>query len=104
MSGNDLTQIILALIGLAGALISAFLVPLIRSKTTKEERDFAEKVIREAVRAAEQIFNFGGQGEKKYAFVVEYVTSNYKLKLSAEELEVIIEAAVNELKENKEKI
>ena len=75
-----------------------------RALPTKEEREFAEKVIREAVRAAEQIFNLGGQGEKKYAFVIEYITTNYKLKLSAEEIEVIIEAAVNELKSNKEKI
>lgn len=98
MTNSDITQIILALIGLVGALISAFLVPYIKAKTTKEQRDFAEKVIKEAVRAAEQIFDLGGQGIEKYDFVVKYIKAEFNLKLSEKELKVLIEAAVNEIK------
>lgn len=104
MTSSDITQIILTLIGLAGALISAFLVPYIKVKTTKEQRDFAKKVVKEAVRAAEQIFDLGGQGIEKYDFVAKYIKAEFNLKLSEKELKVLIEAAVNEVKGNKEKI
>lgn len=104
MTPEQITQIILAVISIIGTLIGAFLVPLIRTKTTKEQREFAEKVIREAVRAAEQIFNLQGQGTEKYDFVIKYIKAEFKLSLSEKEIKVLIEAAVNELNENKEKI
>lgn len=104
MTPEQITQIILAVISIIGTLIGAFLVPLIRTKTTKEQREFAEKVIREAVRAAEQIFNLQGQGIEKYDFVIKYIKAEFKLSLSEKEIKVLIEAAVNELNENKEKI
>lgn len=104
MTPEQITQIILAVISIIGTLIGAFLVPLIRTKTTKEQREFAEKVVREAVRAAEQIFNLQGQGIEKYDFVIKYIKAEFKLSLSEKEIKVLIEAAVNELNENKEKI
>lgn len=104
MTPEQITQIILAVISIIGTLIGAFLVPLIRTKTTKGQREFAEKVVGEAVRAAEQIFNLQGQGIEKYDFVIEYIRAEFKLNLSEKEVKVLIEAAVNELKENKKKI
>ena len=104
MTPEQITQIILAVISIIGTLIGVFLVPLIRTKTTKEQREFAEKVIGEAVRAAEQIFNLQGQGIEKYDFVIKYIKAEFKLNLSEKEMKVLIEAVVNELKENKEKI
>lgn len=102
MNTELMVQIILGVISIVGALIGAYLVPFIKVKTTKEQRVFAEKVIREAVRAAEQIFDLQGQGIEKYSFVIDYIKEEFNLKLSDSEIRVIIEAAVNELKDNRE--
>lgn len=102
MTNDQIVQIILALIGLAGTLITVFLVPLIKSKTTTEQREFAALVVTEAVKAAEQIFNASGLGIDKYDFVVKYVKAEFNLKLTEKELKVLIEAAVQELKRPKE--
>lgn len=102
MTSDQIVQIILALIGLAGTLITVFLVPLIKSKTTTEQREFAALVVAEAVKAAEQIFNASGMGIDKYDFVVKYIKAEFNLKLTEKELKVLIEAAVQELKRPKE--
>lgn len=104
MTNDQIVQIILALISLVGTLIGVFLVPLLRSKTTREQREFAALVVREAVKAAEQIFNLSGQGIEKYDFVVKYIKSEFDLKLTEKELKVLIEAAVRELKQPQEVI
>lgn len=102
MTSDQIVQIILALIGLAGTLITVFLVPLIKSKTTTEQREFTALVVTEAVKAAEQIFNASGLGIDKYDFVVKYIKTEFNLKLTEKELKVLIEAAVQELKRPKE--
>jgi ribosome-interacting GTPase 1 len=49
------------------------------------------------VRAAEQIFFGAGKGEEKKKYVLEYLEKR-GIKLTKEDLEVMIEAAVKELK------
>lgn len=65
----DLTPILQAVIALAAALITAFVIPWIRSKTTVEQRELLLSVISSLVYAAEQIYG-AGNGEKKLAYVI----------------------------------
>lgn len=53
----DITEIILAFISIIIALISAFIIPWIRSKFSKEKIKLFEDFVSLAVRAAEQIFS-----------------------------------------------
>lgn len=92
----NLTEIIVALIGLLGLIITGVLVPYIRSKTTAEQRDNIYTVVSLAVQAAEQIFFKPGEGEKKKQFVIDYLSSR-GIKLTLEDLNILIEAAVKEL-------
>lgn len=92
----NLTEIIVALIGLLGLIITGVLVPYIRSKTTAKQRDNIYTVVSLAVQAAEQIFFKPGEGEKKKQFVIDYLSSR-GIKLTLEDLNIMIEAAVKEL-------
>ena len=57
-----------------------------------------EKWVVKAVHAAEQLYE-PGMGEKKLAWVTDFMQSNFKwFTFSKEELRTLIEAAVKELK------
>lgn len=95
---NDgMVKIILALIGLLGSIITYVLVPYLKSKTTEKQRDNIYVVVLLAVRAAEQIYNTSGQGKFKKEYVIKYLNSK-GIKLTVEDLNMFIEAAVKELK------
>lgn len=92
----NLTEIIVAVIGLLGVIITGVLIPYLRSKTTAEQRNNIYTVVSLAVQAAEQIFFKPGEGEKKKQFVIDYLYSR-GIKLTLEDLNILIEAAVKEL-------
>ena len=56
----DMTQVIVALIGLVGVILSSWLIPLLRSKTTGQKWENAMFWVRLAVKSAEQIYNQQG--------------------------------------------
>ena len=68
-------------------------------KNFRDER--AMKWITIAVRAAEQMFKESGQGKEKFAYVVEWISS--KFKISEADLKSFIEYAVYELKKENKK-
>ena len=51
----DMTQVIVALIGLAGVVLSTVIIPLLRAKTTKQNWENAMFWVKLAVQSAEQI-------------------------------------------------
>ena len=72
----DVTQIILAVITLIGAVLTGFLIPLLKAKLLSEdaklngmEQDLLRLAITTAVTAAEQIYN-SEEGQKKKAYVL----------------------------------
>ena len=98
MSGDTFIQVGTAVIALLGAVITYILVPYIRTKTTQGQRDTLLFWVSVAVSAAEQIFAGSGLGEKKKKkeYVVEFLDGK-GIKISAEQLDALIEAAVFEL-------
>ena len=94
---DGLVQIILALIGLLGTAITAIVVPLIKAKYDAEKRAKVYEYIEIAVNAAEQILKVEDPtGQRRKEFVVDYLNSK-GLKISLQDLNMMIEAAVNQM-------
>lgn len=92
----DITPIVQAVFALVAAIITAIVIPWIKSKTTKEQQDEIKQWVKIAVAAAEQIFVGQGRGEEKKQWVLEFLTK-YNLKVDMDAIDALIEAAVWEL-------
>ena len=89
----DLTQIILAIITMIGALITRYLIPWIKSKLTDHQYDALTALVRVGVFAAEQLFT-SEQWKEKKQYVVDLLKENgYDVDVAA-----VIEATVRELR------
>ena len=95
----DITPIIEAVAALIAALITAFLVPYIKSKTTAEQQKEINAWVKIAVTAAEQIYAGQGRGEEKKAYVLNWLRER-GVTVDAEKLDALIEAAVYDLTNN----
>ena len=93
----DVTQIVVAAFALLGAIITAVVVPFIKSKTTAAQQDLIAYWVSVAVGAAEMLFVGGGRGEEKLNYVIEQLAGK-GFKVDEGTLRVLIEAAVLELK------
>lgn len=87
----DLTPIIQTFISLLALIITAFVIPWIKAKTTAQNQETLEKLTRTLVYAAEQLY--GSQtGSQKLSYVQsELEKRGYTLNIAA------IEAAVREM-------
>ncbi len=88
--------IVRIVIPLIGALLAYFLIPYVREKTTKEQRDEIYFWVKMAVQSAEMIFAEKGQGKLKKEYVLEFL-NNRGVNITMSEIDVLIEAAVKEL-------
>jgi len=92
----DLTVIVEAALTLIVAVISAFVIPWLKSKISAEKLAEVSEWVKIAVTAAEQIYNGPGRGEEKKAYVLQFLTEKgYTVDMDASEN--MIEAAVYEL-------
>lgn len=97
----DITAIIAAVIGLLGTIITAFVVPYIKTKLTSEQFVYLDGVIKTAVYAAEILFSGNGRGEEKLNYVLEYtqgVCEAHKITFDKEQVRQLIEKSWTELK------
>lgn len=90
---TNITPIIEAVIALAAAVITCFLVPYIKSKYGAEKLNEIQKWVCIAVEAAEQIFVGTGLGEQKKAYVLEFLASK-GFTIDPDSIDKMIEAAV----------
>lgn len=95
----DITPIIEAVAALIAALITAFLVPYIKSKTTAEQQKEINAWVKIAVSAAEQIYTGSGRGEEKKEYVISWLRE-HGITVDEAKLDALIEAAVYELNTN----
>ena len=95
--------IVKVLIPILGAILTYLIVPFIKQKTTKEQRENTYFWVQVAVNAAEQIYNQKGQGKLKKDYVVDFLVSK-GINITIQELDVLIEAAVKELNMAQEKL
>ncbi len=92
----DITIIIKAAFALIGVIISAIVIPYIRSKTTVTQQQQINGWVKIAVEAAEQIYIGSGRGTEKKAHVLNFLASK-GVTLDVESVDAMIEAAVYEL-------
>lgn len=91
-------QITSILISLVGVLVSYLLIPYIKSKTTEKQREDIYFWVKVAVNAAQQIYKEKGQGRFKKEYVFNFLVDDMGFKISMDELNILIESAVLELK------
>lgn len=92
----DITQIVVAVIGLLGIIITSVIVPLIKSNLTNSQWETILNYALAGVQAAEIIFNAQGQGEEKLRWVSEYITKQcaaHGIKIDMDMVRVAIENA-----------
>lgn len=93
----DLTPVMNAVVSLVALLITTFLIPWIKKKTTNETLYEMQKWCSIAVSAAEMIYTESGLGAKKKEFVKEFLTSK-GYSLDVDELDALIESCVHGMK------
>lgn len=91
----------MAVISLCGALITAYVVPFIRSKIEANRLNALIDYVRVGVRCAEQIYSHD-EWIKKKRYVMEtvkdYINLYMHIEITDEQLDTIVEGIVNEVK------
>ena len=93
---TDLTPIVNAVISLAVVLITTFLIPWIKRKTTTEQRSELAAWVNIGVAAAEQIYIGSGRGKEKKEYVLAFLAGK-GYTVNEESINAMIEAAVQQL-------
>ena len=93
---SDLTPIVNAVITLIAAIVTTFLIPWIKSKIDAAKLAQIVEWVGIAVRAAEQIYNESGMGEKKKQYVLDFLADK-GFTLDPNSINAMIEAAVKNL-------
>lgn len=93
----NITPIIETVFALIAAVITAIVIPYIRSKTTAQQQTEINAWVRIAVSAAEQIYVGSGRGQEKKAYVINWL-AEHGVTLVETRLDAMIEAAVYDLK------
>jgi len=100
VTSEAFVKISTAVVTLLGAIITYILVPYIKSKTTEDQRDNVKFWVQVAVNAAEQIHREKGQGKIKKQYVLSFLNER-GIRITSEQLDTLIEAAIFEINKNK---
>ena len=96
-----LFKIVLMLITILGTILTGIVVPYIKEKIGNEKLAKYEEWALMAVKAAEMLFNEKGMGKTKKEYVVNFLNEMFnknKVVITEQQIEIILEAAVKELK------
>ena len=92
----DITVIIEAVFALLAAIITAIVIPYIKSKTTASQQAEINAWVKIAVTAAEQIYTGSGRGEEKKAYVLNWL-QEHGITVDAEKLAAVYDLTNNGL-------
>lgn len=95
----NITNIVETVFALIAVIITAIVIPYIRSKTTAQQQAEINAWVKIAVSAAEQIYVGSGRGEEKKAYVLAWL-HEHGVTVDESKLDALIEAAVYDLKNN----
>lgn len=97
---DNLLKILTALIPLIGAVITGFIIPLIKSNIDAKTLEKISYWVGQAVLAAEVIFKVPCSGEEKRDYVINFIDETFNSKktvISKEQIRILLEAAWKEL-------
>ena len=103
MSNELFVKIISAIITIIVSLITAFVIPAIKSHINEKDMETIMKYARIAIMAADQLYTKEQWQEKKqyvYEYICAVVNDKLHVKLTPEDIDTIIEGLVNEIHEN----
>lgn len=92
----DITQIVVAVIGLLSVIVTSVIVPLLKQKLGAEKMSELQKWVEIAVHAAEQIITGTGKGKEKKEYVIEFLREK-GFDVDDQAVENAIEAAVYDM-------
>lgn len=95
----DITQIVVAVIGLLGIIITSVVVPLIKSKLTNSQWESIKNYALAGVQAAEILIG-AGNGTKKFEEAKKYIEKQcaaHGIKIDTDTIQIAIENAWKEL-------
>lgn len=91
----DYTQIISAVIALISALVSAFLIPWLKTKIDANKLQTIKTYVEIGVKAAEQLYA-ATDGEEKKTYVINFL-AEHGIRFDVSTIDQLIEAAVLQL-------
>lgn len=91
----DYTQIISAVIALISALVSAFLIPWLKTKIDANKLQTIKTYVEIGVKASEQLYA-ATDGEEKKAYVINFL-AEHGIRFDVSTIDQLIEAAVLQL-------
>lgn len=101
MTNELFIKIVSAIITIITALITAYVIPWLKTRINNNQLEQLQKYIELAVRCAEQIYTPDQWIEKK-EFVLNYITETvndkFSLTLDYVDIDLMIEGIVNEVK------
>lgn len=92
----DLTPICEAIIALLAAIVTAYLIPWIKSKTNEQQQAYIHAAVKVAVYAAEKLYG-AGNGDAKLAYAERVLEDNYNIKLDAHKISAAVDAVIKEM-------
>ena len=104
---ENLFNVIISLIPVLGTIITSFLIPCIRVHINTARLSQYKEWAMLAVKAADMLWKETGHGSDKKAYAVEFLNNLFNTKkttITEEQLNVLIESAVKEMKEAGDKL
>lgn len=105
MDSSLFMKCIISLFSVISIIITAYVIPYLKSQIGNEEFDKLMTYVTVAVRCAEQIYKPEQWQEKKeyvMNYVMDVVNNKLKISLTYDELDTIVEGIVNEIKHSGE--
>lgn len=100
---NKIFELILTIIPVLGTFVTAYLIPLLKEKISTEKLSKYKSWAVLAVKCAEMIYSEANQGTDKKSYVADFLNKIFNKKkevLTEEQINVLIEATVQEMNNN----
>lgn len=99
---ENLFNVILLIIPVVSAIITGFIIPLIKSKISATQMEEIIKWVGKAVQAAEVLFDAPQSGDEKREYVIDFIDKMFNSKkevITREQIRILLEAAWKEMTE-----
>ena len=94
----DLTPLAEILISLLAVVITTYLIPWIKARTTQSQQEYIRAAAHVAVYAAEKFYG-AGNGEKKLEYAEKVLREDYGVVLNLNKLEAVIDSVIKEMEQ-----
>lgn len=94
----DLTPLAEIVISLLAVVITTYLIPWIKARTTSAQQEYIRTAAHVAVYAAEKFYG-AGNGAQKLEYAEKVLKEDYGIVLNLNKLEAVIDAAIKEMEQ-----